>query len=149
MRKLISVVVTAATVMALSPAFAAEELGRGHITAGGPWIQFRSVTVLTNADSVDGFFLDINSGHRGRTLDAVVYRNGSGAPYALSVNFHGANKGNLGRNWLGGCSGTAVDQNLAIDLSADVHDCRIPAGATTVEVTAYWGADLDVIVTLD
>lgn len=127
---------------------ASEELGRGHILLGGPWVSFRSVSVVTNADAPDGFFLPLSSTTWGRDVAAIVVRNGSGAPFALSVNFHGPTRGTFGRNWLGGCTGVAVDQHLNADTTADVPGCRIPAGATTIEVTAYWGADLDVVVTL-
>lgn len=142
-------VLVLAQLMTGTGASAGEELGRGHILVGGPWISFRSAAVLTNADAPDGFFLQLTSDSWGKRISANVVRNGSGAPYALSVNFHGSTRGTFGRNWLGGCTGVAVDQDLNADTTADVNGCLIPAGATTVEVTAYWGADLDVVVDLD
>lgn len=129
-------------------ASAAEELGRGHITLGGPWITIRSLTVLLDEDSIDGFFLELEPEHWGETLAAEVVRNGSGFPYSLSMNFHGSQEGTFGRNWLGGCVGYVIDDQGELDLAADIDACTVPDGAVTVEMTAFWGADLDVAVLL-
>lgn len=145
-RSLMALIVVGA--LSAVPAGASEELGRGHIAAGGPWTGVCSATVVTDEDSVDGFFLPLRAEHARHHLDARVYRNGLGLPYSLSVNFHGTGRGMCGRNWLGGCTGYLVDERWEIDLDADVGSCLIPTGAVTVEVTSQLGADLDVVVSL-
>lgn len=147
MRKKFSFIILVALLSApITHARAQTDLGSGHITAGGPWIGFRSLTVLQDRDSVDGFFLDVPPELWGETLSARVTRNGSALPYALSMNFHGSTPGTFGRNWLGGCVGYLIDEKGEANLAADIDSCLVPTSAVTVELTAYYGTDLDVAV---
>ena len=141
----IRIVTLVATLLVGAAAHGEErEICRGTVTLGGPWIAARSTTVLLDEDGPDGFFCEAPSDG---VVATRVVSNPSGGPYALSLNFHGRERGALGRRWLGGCSGTAVDQE-GLHLHADIGRCPIPPGATTLEVTAYYGAALEVAVYL-
>jgi hypothetical protein len=125
------------------------EIGHGHITLAGPWVTQRSITVLTDADGIDGFFLP--APEPGTSLSTRTV-NHSGLPYVLELNFHGAARANPplpARRWIATCTGIVLDASLAPILEADVEGCVVPAGASTVEVTGYYGADLDVSVRID
>lgn len=142
-RSLLLAAALAVPLGALGPARATHvEWAHGHITAGGPWTGFRSVTVVTDSDSVDGFFFPAPP--EGWTVQAVATRDGSCTiynyclvPYDLNVNWHGPIRTLLGRNWLGGCN-----------TSEPEPECTAPADACTGEVTAAKGVDLDVSVRL-
>lgn len=146
MKKTILAIVVCLSVWVPAVALGATELGSGHITVGGPWISVRSLTVVTDHNNLDGFFLPVGSSLWGKHLSAHAASNGSGLPYALSMNFHGSTPGPLGRNFLGNCSGIAVDEDLNFHPAAEINSCKVPNLAVTVEVTAFYGADLDVVV---
>ncbi len=126
-------------------ASSSEEWATGHITLGGPWTYARSIAVVTDQDSIDGFFFPAPP--PGSSIKAAVNHDTQAcipipygslcSPYDLNINFHGSTQTGLGREWIGGCSSPAPDEV-----------CTVPDGAVTGEVTAALGAELDVIVRL-
>lgn len=124
-------------------------VGRGAIASGQVAADSRTVTVLGERvellglpgpdEGVDGFFL---AAPAGGTRIGTVTTDRSGRGYALNLNFHDAN-----RAWRGSCSpGWSV---LAGAPHVEVRGCTVPGSATTVEVSADYGYDLEVVVRIE
>lgn len=129
-----------------SPHGSFDEIGRGHIAVGNPMGDTRTVTVLGASaeragapgpdQGIDGFFLPAPPS--GTSIGTETTDHG-GAGYALNLNFHDAAGAWLGKCDVGWFIGGGVPR-------LEVRTCIVPARAATVEVSADFGIDLDVIV---
>jgi hypothetical protein len=122
----------------IAPAGAAHRVvGRGHITLTGAWTSTRSLTVLLDSDSIDGFFLAAPK--PGTAIGTKTIDHG-GRGYNLSINFHrGQPAGGAPRQWISGCSTSGAEE----------RNCIVPDGAGTLEITGTQGMDLDVTVFME
>lgn len=115
-------VLAATLAMALAGSASAATLGAGHITVGSP-----TTSLLALDNGIDGFVLD--GAVPGSTISTSTVDNG-GLGHDLDLYFYDSS----GR-YVASCATDAADES-----------CTVPDGASSVEVDAFFGRDLDVTV---
>lgn len=111
-----------ALALGFAPSAAATSVGSGHIVAGSP------TTMATALEGVTSFYL---AAPLPGTLVSSETIDHGGLGYDIDFYFWSA-----AGDYLGGCF-TAGSEEL---------DCVVPTGAAQIEVSAYFGVELDVTV---
>ncbi len=124
--KTIAVLIIAALLFAVPNVTASQEVGSGHIIAGSP----HTLVYEDRHAGVSSFILSLD-GFANATLSTTTVDNG-GLDYEINLYIYDAS-----------------DDLIAFCPSegGDVTTCPVPVAATSVEVAASYGVDLDVTVT--